>query len=135
MLSPASRATECGTLFPALEVICCVDVKVFSWLGEFERLCKFIFIHNPVSLSGAPTCRNVFDRFRSKNDQLAILRDRLGLILNHEPFHVELPHHESLWAASEADETNFLMRLAFRLLFLWRIDGLVFDLNVFAVQD
>src|SRR5688572_12276444 len=126
--------SEQGSLL-TLEVVCGVDVKVFSRLGELEGFRKFILVHYPVSLFGAPARGNVFDRFRGKHDQLAILRHSFSLILNHESLHVELPHHESLWAASEADETNLLMRLAFWLLFLWRIDGLVFDLNVSGVQD
>lgn len=61
MLSPASRATESGTLLLTFEVVCRVDVKVFSRLGEFEGLSKFILTHNPISLSGAPTRWNVLD--------------------------------------------------------------------------
>src|SRR5688572_18015572 len=129
------RAPSTRRSLLTLKVVCRIDVEVFSRLGELEGLSKFILIHNPVSLSGAPTRGNVFDRFRVEHDQLAILRHSVSFVLNHESFHVELPHHESLWAASEADETNFLMLFALRFLFLGRIDGLVFDLYVFAAKD
>lgn len=109
--------------------------KLFSGRRERKGLDEFIATEKSISLSRAPTARDILNCGADENQRPLFFIDAFLRELIDESFNVKLPEHEFFLSSVDAKEADVFVRFPFRVLFLRRINRLVLDLDKTVPED
>src|SRR6266542_4563438 len=119
----------------SLEAILGVNLELFTRPGQLKCLDEFVVVQDSIALSCAPARGNVLDALGDEDERLIVARRPVQRVLIDEALDVKLAQDELLATAVVAEQSPILVNLAPGVLLLRRISGLVFRLQVFAVQN
>jgi hypothetical protein len=111
-----------------------IQLECLPRFRQLEDLCEFIWTEHHVRFAGTISGRDVLDGLAGEND-LTRLRIGVSDLLVDVPFDVELAKDGAATRLVEAEHAKVFVRLAFRVLVLWRIDTLVLHADEPGVEN